>query len=300
MNENFAQLEERVTYSLSKTDLEKINYELARITGSTIVTGVGGSSVVAAFASKILNYKNGLVSINAEPRDLKYMNLTGFRNVLSCSYSGNNYGVTLAFANNLKHYLLSSKENSTEGMVNLTYKMPDNEQSFISLAATLVPCSVLLNYYLDNDYERITSSFARFSFELDDISDVYEIFSGYDTRAASTYLESTMTESGIGIPVVHDKYAYCHGRSTLVATRKTTAIYFNTSTELDNLLLSELPKYYAQVIVLDCRGDILGDYELLWQCMYLTKTIAEKKHKDLSDVDYCPIVRKLYHYDGKL
>ena len=33
--------------------------------------------------------------------------------------------------------------------------------------------------------------------------------------------------------------------------------------------------------------------------MYLTKYIAESKNMDLSGVDYNPIVKKLYKYNGK-
>lgn len=34
--------------------------------------------------------------------------------------------------------------------------------------------------------------------------------------------------------------------------------------------------------------------------MYLTKFIAEKKFKDLSKVEYSPIVKKLYRFKGKI
>ena len=34
--------------------------------------------------------------------------------------------------------------------------------------------------------------------------------------------------------------------------------------------------------------------------MYLCKDIAMKKNKDLSNVDYCSIVKKLYKYKGEV
>ena len=34
--------------------------------------------------------------------------------------------------------------------------------------------------------------------------------------------------------------------------------------------------------------------------MYLTKYIAEQNNKDLSGVDYNPIVKKLYKYQGNI
>ena len=58
MKENFEKIESRVFYSLYNTDLERINYELSKITEPTLISGVGGSSVVAEYASKILNKKN--------------------------------------------------------------------------------------------------------------------------------------------------------------------------------------------------------------------------------------------------
>ena len=109
-----------------------------------------------------------------------------------------------------------------------------------------------------------------------------------------------MIESGIGIPIIHDKYSYCHGRSTLSTVKNNIAIYFNGNTELDKLLLDELPKYYKDVIVLDFNNNLFSEYLLLVKCMYLTKYIADKQAKDLSGVDYNPIVKKLYKYNGKI
>ena len=140
----------------------------------------------------------------------------------------------------------------------------------------------------------------QFNYDLK--SDVYEIFSGYDTSTASKYLESTMVESGIGIPIVHDKYSYCHGRSTFGINYSGNIIYFNRNTEFDKMMLEELKKYYSRIITINSKFEdqILDDYQMLIQCMYLTKHIAEKKSKDLSKVDYSPIVKKLYKYKGQI
>ena len=300
MKENFEKIESRVFRSLYDTDLERVNYELLKITEPTLVSGVGGSSVVADYASKILNQKNKIITRSVEPRDFKYFSMNGYKNVLACSYSGNNYGVELAFLNNLKHYLLSSRKNEHDGIVNLTYNCTDKEHSFISLAATLIPCSILLNYYLNNDKERIIDKVETYNFKFDVNCDAYEIFTGLETSTASKFLESTMAESGIGLPIVHDKYSYCHGRSTISTSYNNIAIYFNLDTELDKLLISELSKYYKDVIILDTSNSVMSEYILLIKCMYLTKYIAEEKSKDLSDVEYNPIVKKLYKYDGDL
>lgn len=297
MNENYELLERRLFDSLYHSDTDRINYELSKIDRPTLVSGVGGSSVVADYASKILSKKNGIITKGVEPRDFKYMNTDVYSNVLSCSYSGNNYGVDLSFDNNLKHYLLAGHENENSD-VNLIYRCDDPEKSFISLSSTLIPCAIMLNYSIDGRVDRIIDNTDIYDYSFDTSCDAYEIFSGYETSAASKFLESTMVESGIGIPIVHDKYSYCHGRSTLSTVNNNIAIFFDNGSELDKLLLSEIKKYYKDVIVLDSGFNSMSEYILLLKCMYLTKYIAESKDKDLSIVEYNPIVKKLYKYNG--
>lgn len=298
MKENFEKLERRVFDSLYSSDLEKINYVLSKMDGPTLISGVGGSSVVSEYATKILAKKNHIITRKTEPRDFKYLDTTLYQNVLACSSSGNNYGVDLAFSNSLKHYLLSSKQNKKENIINLNYTCLDQEHSFISLAATLIPCSILLNYYLNNEKERIIDNLDESIFDFDVDCDAFEIFTGFDTSTASKYLESTMVESGIGIPIIHDKYSYCHGRSTTSTVNNNIAIYFDSKTGLDKLLLEELYKCYKDVILLESENSMLGEYITLVKCMYLTKYIAESKEKDLSGVDYNPMVKKIYGYNG--
>ena len=297
---NFEKLEERVRDSFVDTDLDHMFYELKTLQEPTLVSGVGGSSVVSEMASKVLREKNGIIAHNTEPRDFCHQSLRGYSNVLSCSYSGNNHGVQLSFLNDLRHYLLSAKKNEGEGIHNLTYTCRNPEKSFISLAATLIPCSLLMSYYLDGDQDRVLERLQTKDFSFDTSVPLFEIFSGVDTSTASKYLESTITESGIGIPVVHDKYSYCHGRSTMCKNYPSIAIYFDTHTELDELLLRELPQYYKDIVRIPCEKGLLGDYSALIQSMYLTKYLADSKGMDISGVDYNPIVKKLYKYQGEV
>ena len=303
MKVNFKYLKERVIDSLEHTDLEFIRHELSKINEPTIFSGVGGSSVVSEFGSKVMNKKNGIISINSEPRDFIYRNNNPFRNVVACSYSGNNYGVELSFLNELKKYLLSNNSFEDKDVTYLKYDTTiDSERSFISLGATLIPVSILMDYYLNGKDKDLVDSIQEQDFNFEPENDIYEIYTGHDTSTASKYLESTITESGIGIPIVHDKYSYCHGRSTLNMNYKGVAIYFNRNTEFDRIMLEELKKYYKTIIIIDSKfeDDILDDYQMLIQCMYLTKYIAEKKEKDLSKVEYSPIVKKLYKYNGNI
>lgn len=57
MNENFKKLNNRVVDSLNDTDLEKLNYLLSKIKDPTLVSGVGGSSIVASFGIENITYE---------------------------------------------------------------------------------------------------------------------------------------------------------------------------------------------------------------------------------------------------
>lgn len=294
MNVNFEYLKRRVTDTFDNTDIDFINHELSLLDKPALICGVGGSSVVSDYASKVISSKNSIITRNTEPRDMIYMNKSGYSNIISCSYGGNNYGVDLSFNNSLKKYLFSRNRN--EEVINLQYKTTiDNERSFISLGATLIPVSILLNYYLDGNMSFLDDIEEKL-FSFDTECDVYEIFSGYDTSTTSKYLESTMVESGIGVPVVHDKYSYCHGRSTMSINNNNIAIFLNRNTELDRLLLGEISRYYKNVIVIDgkYKDMVLDDYQMLVKAMYLTRFIAQCKNKDLSRVDYSPLCKTLY------
>ena len=72
MQENFDLLSDRVLDALNNTNLEETRETLSRIKTPTIVTGVGGSKVVAVFTSKILAKKNGIISIYICNREANY------------------------------------------------------------------------------------------------------------------------------------------------------------------------------------------------------------------------------------
>jgi hypothetical protein len=298
MNENFMKLESRVLDSLEKTDLIKIQSILSSIKDPTLISGVGGSAVVSSFLTKVLSTKNNIIVENVTARDLIYKNLKCFQNIISCSYSGNNYGVATSFNNELNKYLLS--RNFKENVININYSNFDTEESFISLASTLIPMSIILAYYLDNDMniiKEILNNTHEFNFS---DTDIYEILSGYETNTASKFIESTLTESGIGIPIIHDKYDFCHGRSTLNYNYNSNLILLNTNSELDELYNSTLDNYYNSVIRLNRKydDDIVNDYYFTYLSMFLCKRIAEAKKKELSIVDYSPLVKKLYYFKG--
>ncbi len=300
MEENFNFLKNRVQDSLSKTNLEETRRVLSSIKSPTIITGTGGSRVVSIFTSKILAAKNGIIAEPHEPRDLIYMPTTGYENVLACSYSGTNYGVETSFNNNLNRYLLSSTKAESISNINYETTLP-KEKSFISLAATLIPMSIMLDYYLDGNHtiieDILTSSPPKIEHD-----HVFEIMSGYDTATAHTYLESTLVESSIAIPIVHDKYSFCHGRTTTSYHNNHSLIYFDKDTELDKIMLEELQEYYQKILVLKSKykDPIIDDYYLTFQSMLLTKELAQQTDTDLSKIDYSPVVKRLYKYNGTM
>lgn len=300
MIENYKKLKERILFSINNSNLDNIFEILSNIKDNTLVSGVGGSSVVSLYLSKVLEAKNNIIATNVTHRDLNYINKNNYKNIIVVSYKGINHGVDVALNNKLNKYLFSS--GTKENINNIKYNIDEIEKSFIALSQTLIPMTLSLLYYLDNNKDLILNILnLEKEFIIGD-SNIYEILSGYETSTASKFIESTLTESGIAIPIVHDKYDYCHGRSTLNYNYNANIIFFNNNTELDNLYNEQLPKYYKSIIKLDkmFNDNIINDYYLTYISMLLCRDIAEKYNKDLSEVEYSPIVKKLYKYKGDM
>ncbi len=339
MNDNFKRLEKRVFDSIAKTDLKAIRDILSNIKEPTLISGVGGSNVVSNYLSKVLSRKNNIVCESITPRDMLYRNLNGFKNIILCSYSGDNYGVKISFNNDLNKYLFS--RNKLDGVTNINYNV-EKEKSFISLSATLVPMTIALLYYSDDlsKIEEILTTSPKYSirrgalnelligydsscedlikpqeinqflevlynilpFFAKQFGNVYEILSGYETSSATRFLESTMTEAGLFIPVVHDKYDYCHGRSNLNYEYRNNLIFFDNDNELDKYYKKVLKDQYRNIISIKRRydDDIINDYYLTYISMLLCQEFAKSLDKDLSLVKYSPLVKKLYYYKGKM
>lgn len=304
MEQNFNLLLERVLDTLEKSDLIAIKQQLQNIKGNTILVGAGGSAVVSTFASKILNIPN-----IKSARDLNYMDLKDVDNIIIFSYSGKGYVVESLLDKNKKIYLFTNGDKTYENVETIKYDSTiKSEYSFISLASTLMPMAILYHYYHPLRLPHFESNLMDMFDKAKDINihhnKVYEILTGYDSLAASKYLETTMTESGIAIPIVHDKYDYCHGRSTISYHSNNGLILFDSGKELDDLLFHDLKEYYTEIVKIDryypndCVID--NDFYATICSMYLTKKLAENKGMDLSKVDYSPMVKKLYKYKGEM
>lgn len=126
--------------------------------------------------------------------------------------------------------------------------------------------------------------------------------SSFETSTTARVIESTLTESGIGIPIIHDKYDYCHGKSTLSHNYNGHLILLSTNSEIDEIYKRIAKNYYNDEIILDkkCDDDIINDFYFTYLSMFLCKKIAEIKKMDLSLVNYSSIVKKLYYFKEKL
>ena len=297
----FSRLEERILSAVDKTDTDILFDGFRQISLPTLVTGVGGSSVVSAYFSKVIRTKNNVICNEVMPRDMLYMPLDGYRNVVACSYSGKNIGVKASFANGLKKYLYSV--NTIEGTEPLQYTVSEEEESFVSVSGTLIPMSLLLLYYADDDTD-LLKEIIRTSVNWSGLpsSKVIEVLYGYEQSTAARMLESTMTEGALAAPVLHEKYNYCHGRCQLNDEQKNDLIYFPGDNGMDEIYEIELPTFYRSVTRMEGRysDPVVNDFYLTYQSLLLCKAIAEDKGKDLSRKNVPDISDKLYLYIGDM
>ena len=297
----FFRLNPRIWESVKKTDMDALFLSLSEIKEPTIVTGVGGSSVVSAFFAKVLSEKNHSICTEMMPRDLLYRNLDGYRNIVACSYSGNNIGVKASFDNDRKHYLFS--RNRKEGVLPLQYETEEEELSFVSIAATFIPMALLFLYYTDNDQQlldRILKSEEMYM--LDSNKNVYEIVYGYETGVAARLLESTIVEGSLGAVVLHEKYNYAHGRCQLNSVYANPLIYYCNQSEYDQLLKKEFCDFYQDKLIIEQKYEdpIVEDFYQSLQAMKFIKRLAQAKGRDISEKKVEDISEVLYRFQGKM
>ena len=287
-------MNEKVGQALQDSDLSDIFQRLSEIDGPTLVTGSGGSSIVAVFLAKVLREKNGIIADFHFCRDLTYMPLNGYRNVIAVSYSGNNLGVRLSFDNDLNHYLFTG--HPLPDVHNIVYSMPV-EHSYVSINATIIPLSILFLYY-QND-ERLLKELLDCDTKITSSNSQFEVLSGYETQTAATLLESSIIEAGIGTCIVHDKYNYCHGRINITKRSAADMILFSSGSDLDQRLWEVLSDKYEKMIIFDEKYDdrLINDFYLSILSLKLTRNIAETAQIDLADMQELPDNDRLYLFD---
>lgn len=315
---NFNMLVKRIMDSNSNMDTSYTKSILQNIQDPCICIGTGGSRGASLFASKVLALKNKIISTNCEPRDILYQELNCYRNLLAITYGNNNHGIDIALKcareAGLKTFILTANDELNGQDEILPYKgILEKEYSFISLASTLTPMSIMLKYYLDIDDLQLNCLLEQlYSNAGDEITTksikylkTIEVMSGDNTYVAAEILQSTIIEAGLGIPVIHEKYSYCHGKSTLSYHQTGNVIVYlinGDETELDKKLLLEISSSYEEVIILrsNCNDKIISEFDLALKSLFLCKKIASNMDKDLSKVDYSPVVKKLYKYKGEM
>lgn len=328
MNKNFYMLLARIIDSNNCVDYEKMVRTLKRIKRDCICIGTGGSLPVSQYASKILNYKNNIITSSMEPRDVLSTNIGANHNICAFTYGGDNEGINkvldCAYQYGLNRHVFTSNNKILQDILNDKKKdyiinYSDNftrEKSFISIASSFIPMSLLLRYYMNNSGVNFFDKIADIHFKAcEDINDKkiqmtlngttrIEILSGDYTYTASKILESTLVEAGLITPLVHEKYSYCHGRTTLAHSDKTASLIYliNQRKGIDDLLLENCSSLYQGSIVLstDEQDPLIGEYDLSLRAMLFANVLAQNFTKDLSKVGYAPQVKVLYKYKGEL
>lgn len=290
----------------STENIDNITEGLASIQTNTLITASGGSMVVAKFLKSVLEKKNNIIAETMDARDLEYTNLNLFDNIFIVSYSGSNYGVKSSIHNNKKVYLLSNRKTKIKNEELLHYDI-SCEKSFISIETTIIPCSIILKYYLGELFAIILDEiFASIdeSLFLDLKGTHLNIFSGVETSCSEEFLTSTLVESGISVPLIHEKYSYCHGRSTINKKHDTSSIYLGyNGSELDKVIKNVLDLTCENYLIMESlfSDTIVNDFYYCIQSMVLLTNIAKSKNIDLRNIKYDrDAVNILYHFKGSM
>lgn len=331
---NFSKLEERIMqindpYLGKYNDVRKLLHELMINGKPTLVMATGGSKIIAYYLQLIIEKlgPSGMICEVIEPRDYIYKsNKEVFSNLIAISTSGSTNGIPEALSDfKGNRYLISEKKKDLDcSVISWGNELYDKEKSFVSLATTLGPISLFLdsislfsltitpdeikkvNQKIKIIFEKSEEKINKLPIDFKDTS-LIQIMSGYDTKTAATILESNLTETGIMIPVIHDKGSFCHGRSNLLFRNPNSQIIYlsHELNELDNLLIDIIDNEYSNVSILntfDLNGDIFWkEYYLIIQMYLLSRKIADDKKMELTQPEYNPnIIKKVYNFKGEM
>jgi len=331
---NFSKLGERIMqvndpYLGKYNDIREMLYELTIDNEPTLIMATGGSKVIAYYLQLIIERLGltGIICEVIEPRDYFYkVNREMFSNLIVISASGNTNGINealLDFTGN-KYLLTENMKESNYQVVSWGNELYDKEKSFISLATSLGPISLLLdsttslNLELDSNEikkinDKIKELLLRGSEKIDRLNvnfkdtSLIQIISGYETKSSAGVLESNLTEVGLTSSAIHDKGSYCHGRSNLLFQYPDSRIIYLSHglKELDSLLIDAINSEYSNISVFDTSdlndNIFWKEYYLILQMYFLSKKIAEDKNIDLTQPEYNPtLVKRLYKFKGEM
>lgn len=331
---NFSKLEERIM-AVNDPLLGKFNnvremlYELTIENKPTLIIATGGSKVIAYYLQLIIERLGltGIICEVIEPRDYFYKaNKDRFSNLITISASGSINGIEEALKSfKGRKYLICEKEKDADyEVISWENKLYEREKSFISLATSLGPITLLLDGATSlnleigsNEIKRINDKIKelliksenkidRLQFDFKDTS-LVQIMSGYETKTSGSVLESNLAEVGLAAPVIHDKGSFCHGRSNLLFKYPNSHIIYLTHKlkEIDNTLINSINDEYSNLTVFnthDLDENIFWkEYYLTLQMYFLSKKIADDKNIDLTMPEYnSRLVKKMYNFKGEM
>lgn len=331
---NFSKLKERIMQvndpCLGKyNDIREMLYDLTIDNKPTLIMATGGSKVIAYYLQLIIERLGltGIICEVIEPRDYFYKaNRDMFSNLIAISASGNTNGISgalLDFRGN-KYLITENKKESNYQVVSWNNELYDREKSFISLATSLGPISLLLDSTTSLNLELGSNEIKRINDKIKELlsrskekinklnvdfkdTSLIQIMSGYETKTSASVLESNLTEVGLAPAVIHDKGSYCHGRSNLLFQYPNSRIIYLSHglKKLDDLLIDSINGEYSNISVFDTNdlsdNIFWKEYYLILQMYFLSKKIAEDKNIDLTQPEYNPtLVKKLYKFKGEM
>ena len=331
---NFSKLEERIMqvndpYLGKYNDIREMLYGLTIDNKPTLIMATGGSKVIACYLQLIIERLGltGIICEVIEPRDYFYKaNINMFSNLIVISASGNTNGISealLDFKGN-KYLITENKKESNYQVVSWGNELYDKEKSFISLATSLGPISLLLDSTTSLNLELGSNEIKKINDKIKELllrskekinklnvdfkdTSLIQIMSGYETKSSASVLESNLTEVGLAPAVIHDKGSYCHGRSNLLFQYPNSRIIYLSHglKELDDLLIDSINSEYSNISVFDTNdlsdNIFWKEYYLILQMYFLSKKIAEDKNIDLTQPEYNPtLVKKLYKFKGEM
>lgn len=331
---NFSKLKERIIQvndpCLGKyNDIREMLYDLTIDNKPTLIMATGGSKVIAYYLQLIIERLGltGIICEVIEPRDYFYKaNRNMFSNLIAISASGNTNEISealLDFRGN-KYLITENKKESNYQVVSWSNELYDREKSFISLATSLGPISLLLDSTTSLNLELGSNEIKRINDKIKELlsrskekinklnvdfkdTSLIQIMSGYETKTSASVLESNLTEVGLAPAVIHDKGSYCHGRSNLLFQYPNSRIIYLSHglKELDDLLIDSINGEYSNISVFDTNdlsdNIFWKEYYLILQMYFLSKKIAEDKNIDLTQPEYNPtLVKKLYKFKGEM
>lgn len=331
---NFSKLEKRIL-SINDPLLNKANdiremlYQLTINNKPTLIVATGGSKVVAYYLQLIIERlgTSGVICEVIEPRDYFYkVNRNQFSNLIAISTSGNTNGIkeSLDDFNGTKFLITQNNQENNYQVISWGNEKYETEKSFISLASSLGPITLMLDSTTSLNMEigydeikkindKIKELLIRSKEKIDKISvnfkdiSLIQIMSGYETKTSSSVLESNLVEIGLAAPVIHDKGSFCHGRSNLLFQYPNSRVIYlcHQRRELDDILIELINIEYSNISIFDTE-DITEnyfwkEYYLILQMYFLSKKIADDKNIDLTQPEYNPkLVKKLYNFRGEM